>query len=313
MARNYQQAYTASSQATSSIEATRSEETERSADQLLLSSDIYQWKGISVRCYDLAPRPNLLEISGQHRTDLDSIFLLLQGSHVLKIVYNGRTWQDRMLPGNICIFPRESQIAGCWAERIQVLHICLGSMLVANLARDVNRSNLYPVMLRWRFNIRDLLIQQIGLALKIDLEQRCPLGPLYAESLGQSLVLHLLRNYSSLTLICDLVPQGHTPLEIQRVLTHIDDMLDQQLSLADLADVAGLSPTYLIRQFKKTTGLTPHQYLIERRVERARELLMEGHRTIAEVASAVGFTDQSHLDRHFKRLLGVTPRDVILG
>lgn len=240
----------------------------------------------------------------------DSILLLLQGSPILKTIYNGQVWQNEIVPGNACIFPRESKIAGRWTKRIRILQICLASTLVAHVAGDINRGCPDHVILRWRCNIHELLIQQIGLALKTDLEEGCPLGSFYAESLAQSLVLHLLRNYSSLTLACDIASHDHIPFELQHVLTYIDGVLDQRLSLADLADVAGLSPTYLIRQFKKTTGLTPHQYLIQRRVERARALLIKGNSTIAEVAWAVGFTDQSHLDRHFKRLLGVSPKDV---
>jgi AraC family transcriptional regulator len=67
------------------------------------------------------------------------------------------------------------------------------------------------------------------------------------------------------------------------------------------------------RRFKHTLHMAPHQYLIQRRVERATELLKSGQYSVAQVASAVGFSDQSHLYRHCKRLLGVKPRDVLPG
>ena len=69
-----------------------------------------------------------------------------------------------------------------------------------------------------------------------------------------------------------------------------------------------MSPTYFSRLFKETTGITPHQYVIRCRIDRAKNLLQQGKLSIAEIAKEVGFVDQSHLHRHFKRLVGVTPK-----
>jgi AraC family transcriptional regulator len=75
-----------------------------------------------------------------------------------------------------------------------------------------------------------------------------------------------------------------------------------------MAAVARLSAYHFARQFKATTGLPPHQFVIARRVERARELLQGGtDLSLAEVAADAGFSDQSQFSRHFKRLVGVTP------
>lgn len=92
------------------------------------------------------------------------------------------------------------------------------------------------------------------------------------------------------------------------LLDHIDCHLDGKLSLEELAAMAHFSPFHFARLFKESTGLAVHQYVIERRVLRSRQLLEEGELTIAEVASAAGFADQSHLNRHFKQRFQVTPR-----
>ena len=69
-----------------------------------------------------------------------------------------------------------------------------------------------------------------------------------------------------------------------------------------------MSPNYFARLFKQTTGITPHQYVIRCRIERAKELIQRGNLPLIEIATQVGFLDQSHLNRHFKRLVGVTPK-----
>ena len=84
------------------------------------------------------------------------------------------------------------------------------------------------------------------------------------------------------------------------------------VSLADIASAAHLSSYHLARVFKKATGISPHQYLVQVRVNSARSLLTAGagDRSLADIAAAVGFADQSHLTRHFKRMLGITPKQL---
>jgi AraC family transcriptional regulator len=280
-------------------------------NRLLLSSDTHHWPDMIVRCYDLEPHPELVTIPDECLSSSEGILLLLHGPHTLTTTCDGRAWQDRICPGNSIILPRGSVCAGRWQEPVQALHIYLDSHLIAKLASELGRGDPDRVELQWQFNTHDPLIRQIGLALKADIEQGCPISSLYAESLAYALALHLLRNYSSLTAFHVDAPCRGASRELRRVLAFIDEHIDQPLTLSSLAMVANLSPSYLIRQFKHTTGLAPHQYLIQRRVDRAKELLVAGKLTIAEVAASVGFADQSHLNRHFKRLLGVSPRQVV--
>ena len=92
------------------------------------------------------------------------------------------------------------------------------------------------------------------------------------------------------------------------MLGSIREHLHAAVTLRDLAAVAHLSPDHFARQFKAATGVPPHQYVILRRVERARQLLQAGtDLSLAEVAACAGFSDQSQFSHHFKRLVGVTP------
>ena len=138
-------------------------------------------------------------------------------------------------------------------------------------------------------------------------------GRLAAESLANVLVVHLIRHVLAPRRPergrDGVLPQGR----LRAVAEYIEEHLDACPSLAQLAAVARLSPYHFARQFKTATGLPPHQFVIMRRVERAKQLLQGGDLSLAEVALHAGFSGQSQFSSHFKRLVGVTPRQFRLS
>jgi AraC-like DNA-binding protein len=102
---------------------------------------------------------------------------------------------------------------------------------------------------------------------------------------------------------------GLPPGAMRRVREYVDAHLGESMDLAELASIAGLSVFHFARQFKQSAGVTPHSYLVQRRVERAQDLLARTDLALSEIAAAAGFSDQSHLARHFRQMLGTTPRE----
>jgi transcriptional regulator of acetoin/glycerol metabolism len=100
-----------------------------------------------------------------------------------------------------------------------------------------------------------------------------------------------------------------SPGAVRRVKEHVEAHLSQSVDLAQMAAVAGLSVFHFAREFRRATGVTPHDYVTRRRVERAQELLAHSGLHLSDIAVAVGFFDQSHMARHFRRILGTTPRE----
>jgi len=97
--------------------------------------------------------------------------------------------------------------------------------------------------------------------------------------------------------------------KLRRVIAYIDSRIGDTLSLEDLAGVAGVSRFHFHRQFKKSLGVTPHDYILRARIERAKGLLIESDLTVGEVSGAVGFVDQSHFSHTFRKLTTMTPRN----
>ncbi|MBD2074232.1 helix-turn-helix transcriptional regulator [Phormidium sp. FACHB-592] len=157
---------------------------------------------------------------------------------------------------------------------------------------------------------QDLQLHQIAMLLLAELESGGMMGQLYVESLTQVLAIHLLRHYSTVTQTITSENRSLNHIQLQQTIDYIHTYLNRDLSLAELASVINISPTYFASLFKQAMGISPHQYVIQQRVEQAKVMLKRTDLTIADIALQVGFSNQSHLTRHFKRFTGMTPKQI---
>jgi AraC family transcriptional regulator len=160
--------------------------------------------------------------------------------------------------------------------------------------------------------VRDPVLERTVAALLDELEEGGPAGGLYAESLAQVVAVRLLRSHSSLGkgLSRTLDPERAgrlTEASLASVVDYVGDNLAEDLSLASMAAAANLSPYHFARSFKRFMGLTPHQYVLRRRIERAKEMLLDTDLPVGVVARRVGFASPSHFSQQFKRAVGVPP------
>ncbi|WP_266168535.1 helix-turn-helix transcriptional regulator [Dyella subtropica] len=158
-----------------------------------------------------------------------------------------------------------------------------------------------------RHLIEEEHLTHLVLAMEAEHGAGSPGGRLYMDSLGVALAVQLLARHAK-----PLHPprEGLSAVQVQRVVDFIEANLDASLSLGQLAGVAGVSRSYLQREFKARKGASIHQYVVSRRVEKARVLLLNRSLPASEVALAAGFSHQSHMARWMRRLLGVTPGDL---
>lgn len=156
--------------------------------------------------------------------------------------------------------------------------------------------------------VQDPLIQGILLNLKEELVSGGIGGRLYVDQLKTTLALHLLRKYCTCTPRIATYSDGLPKYKLQQALGYINAHLEQDIQLADLAELLGMSRYYFVRLFKQSMGVTPYQYVLQQRVERAKVLLRHRERAISDIALECGFANQSHFTKHFRQFTGRTPK-----
>jgi AraC family transcriptional regulator len=228
---------------------------------------------------------------------------------VFSLQFAGQEQTEPLPPGGITLIPAGAASRWRWRGASESTHILVEPRLLARVATEALDLNPDRVTLPPVADLFDPQIQTAMLALDAELATGGAGGRLVAESLGNVLAVHLLRRFSVPSTTSSHPGGRMSRHKLRTVLDYIHEHLDAELSLDHLAAVARMSPYHFARLFKNSTGLPPHQYVIARRVDRAKGLLRDAERfALADIAAEVGFSSQSHFTRHFKRLVGVTPR-----
>lgn len=207
--------------------------------------------------------------------------------------------------GNVCLTPAGQPVSASWNKPLDNMGILLDPDFVRRTAAENRFGSDFEFAEIYKNE--DLLIQHIGLALLAEAGAENPAGRLYAESLTQTFILHLLKNYSTAKSISENASGGLSGYKLRRVEEFINAHLGADLSLAEISAVADLSQFHFARAFRKSTGLTPQQYLMRQRVERAKQLLATDL-PIVEISLQTGFKNQSHFTTLFRKFTKLTPK-----
>jgi len=211
--------------------------------------------------------------------------------------------------GDIDVIPAFTECV--WEPKTEdtALVLALDPSLPGRIAEEYGK-DAARVEIRNRFQIRDLQMENIGWALKAEMEAGYPSGRVFCESLGTAMAAHLLSRHSSLANLpepSNSAMGGHT---LKRVLAFIEESLARDLSLSEIAAMAGLSVSHFKVMFRKSMGVPVHQYLVRRRVETAALMLRQTNAPISQIAQDTGFAHQSHLSHHMRRVLGYSPKAI---
>ena len=270
-----------------------------------LSSIPHHWvRESGLRLGLLFDEPGVVEIPGLRNT---IVSVHIGPSVQVSCRRAGKRHRGTAVHGDIEIIPAGTP--GLWeiAQKDSSLVLSVSPELLNTVAEQLGL-DVRQIEITNRFQVRDAQLENIAWALKAEMECGYPCGRLYIDSLAVSVAARLVRCYSSLSMEPRKQNGRLSDRRLRQVLSYIEDNLSQEISLGDVAAVGGLSISHFKSLFRESVGLPVHQYVIRRRVECAKRLLGEGKLSISQIALEAGFAHQSHLARHMRRLLGVSPR-----
>ncbi|MEO1591816.1 MAG: AraC family transcriptional regulator [Cyanobacteria bacterium J06632_22] len=236
-----------------------------------------------------------------------TVCLTLGMPYLLWQQLDDQSGEMRSHPGQFSIVPTGLPSTWRWQSTAHILVLQPDLALLKSAAEDLRCS----ATLRPTYEATDAQVYHLAQLLR--LAQRDNAARLYQDTLQRALMLHLLSQYGvRLPRRASSKPHKLSAVALGVVTEYIDTHLTEALTLEQLAGLINLSPNYFATVFKGSTGMTPHRYVVRQRLALAQQLLLsQPDWSIAKVAVAAGFADQSHLGRHMRRVLGVTPREFI--
>jgi len=211
-------------------------------------------------------------------------------------------------PRRICLTPGDATAQWQHAGHPEILQVYLRQSVYEAAVSEIYGCDSSVAELVPRFAILDPLLEQLAIAITNALRDGNAEDGLYIDTIAQMMAVHLARTHSSRSRPVRILPAK--PLsgwKMRRVIEYIEDNLEGDLSLQAMAAEVDISPLYLARAFKSAVGQSPHQYVLARRIERAKELLRNTDLPVVDVALSSGFSSQSHLSHWFIRQVGVSP------
>lgn len=256
------------------------------------------WEGLTLQQGEAAPGEKSSPARPVH-----TVCLNLTERHDLWQQRDGQTRNHSQPYGEAIVMPAGRESHWRWTTSSHALYLLLEPEMVSRTAAEIGS---FTPELRNSFGAIDPRLLHLALALKEEAQTGGANGLLFAQCLSTAVAAHLLAQYGSAPRTAPSTP-GLSALQIKRVTDHIKEHLHSDLSLAGIAAIAHASPFHLARQFKRATGKTLHEFVLDCRLDAAKRLLSRSERSVGQIAGDVGFAQQSHLAAHFKRTTGLSP------
>ncbi len=212
-------------------------------------------------------------------------------------------------PGMVNLVQAGTRPRGVIRGPFRMLHLYVPDALIQRMATEAGHAGV--VELIDPMCAYDRTLERIGQDVLAEMPGSQPLTRLRIDALGQDLAIQLLRHHSNLADTAALSREpgkgGLAPWQVKRVTEYLEDHLADDVSLGDLSHLLDLSTFHLCRAFKQSTGLPPHRWRQQRRMERARELLEDTDLPVTEIAASVSYDDPGQFATAFRKVVGVSP------
>jgi AraC family transcriptional regulator len=265
-----------------------------------LSSIGARWRNVALEDYKV---PALLIARHEHPEHF--VHVVLSGSVMYEVTTRGRTRRFTATPGTTFLLPRGTVDEVRWEGPTHRLALAMDPKLLTNAMEETRHGD---VELTEHWDLIDHHIPRLLEAMTADLLEGSPVGRLYGESLANALAVYLAGGYAVRRSVPVVYKGGLPGRRLKMVLDYIGDNLAEDLSLSQLAAVAGMSAHYFSALFKQSTGFPPHSFVLSQRIDRAKESLRDPRCSVLDAGMEAGFQNSSHFARAFRKLVGVTPR-----
>jgi AraC family transcriptional regulator len=244
----------------------------------------------------------------EHKARINEVNMTLNGVlYSERQTSTGKRRCDSADSEGMCLMPFGQIMSANWNDEYEYLSVDFSPNYLSKMALEMNLSP--RIELKEAVSAKkDMLIQQLSLAFLDEAEKKESSSRLYAESIAHTLMFHLIKNYTTADFQEKSFSGGISGNKLRRVTDFINDHLEQDLTLSEIAQVANLSHFHFARAFRKTMGITPQQYITNRRIEKAKELLAKSNLPIVEVGFQTGFKNQSHFTTLFRKFTSLTPK-----
>ena len=268
----------------------------------LLSSRQLGWKNLNLNYYRYGNCETPVHVLEHH-----AIGLILDRGKVERKL-DGVYRLETTTVGSVAIIPAQVEHWSAWKGIGRFMMLSILPEAIAQIDPDVVNSDLVELIPTFAKAKPDPLIYGIGMALKQSLENNSGKDGFYIEHLSNTIYAHLLQHYCTRQVRFKGCAGGLSSLKLKQTIEYINDNLDKGIKLKDLASEINISQYYFSRLFRESIGISPHQYIIKQRVEKAKMLLVNTQLPLADLALQCGFSSQSQMTTHFRKLVGTTPK-----